>query len=235
MPVPTPGTAALLVGVPLRPSSIKAELTTPTGAAILTTVVQEWTDAPALTIERIGHGAGTKDFLEQPNILRVFVGEAHGVPAHGLPPVGLQADSVWLLETNLDDVPGEVIGYCFERLLAAGALDVFTTPIQMKKQRPGVTLSVLVPADKVSAIEEILFHETGTLGIRRQPVERHKLHREECVVETPWGPVHGKLGWREGELPSFSPEYEDCARIARAEKVALREVYAAVSRAYRAR
>jgi pyridinium-3,5-bisthiocarboxylic acid mononucleotide nickel chelatase len=235
MPVPTPGTAALLVGVPLRPSIIKAELTTPTGAAILTTVVQEWTDAPALTIQRIGHGAGTKDFLEQPNILRVFVGQSAGAPsAHG-PPVGLQADVVWLLETNLDDVPGEVIGYCFERLLAAGALDVFTTPIQMKKQRPALMLSVLAPVDKLTAVEDILFQETGTLGIRRQRVERHKLYREECVVETPWGPVRGKLGWREGEPPRFSPEYEDCARIAREQKVALREVYAAANLAYRSR
>ena len=114
MPIPTPGTAALLKGVPLRPSTIQAELTTPTGAAILTTVVQEWTDALVLTVERSGCGAGTKDFAEQPNILRVFVGESQSLSA-----LGLETDTIWVLETNLDDVPGEIIGWCFERLFAA--------------------------------------------------------------------------------------------------------------------
>jgi len=230
MPIPAPGTAALLKGVPLRPSAIKAELTTPTGAAILTTVVQEWTDAPALTIERIGHGAGTKDFLEQPNLLRVFVGTARDVSA-----AGLEADTVWVVETNLDDVPGEIVGYCCERLFAAGALDVYTLPIQMKKQRPGVLLSAIVTAEALAAVEDVLFQETGTLGIRRHQVQRHKCHREACTVETPWGPVRGKLSWRDGQPPRFSPEYDDCARLARAHGRPLREVTEAAERAYRTR
>jgi uncharacterized protein (TIGR00299 family) protein len=227
MPTPTPGTAALLKGVPLAATSIKGELTTPTGAAILATVVQEWTEAPGLTIERIGHGAGQRELLEQPNLLRVFVGEAAEVAGPE------ERDTAWVLETNLDDVPGEVVGYVFERLFAAGALDVFTTPIQMKKNRPGVLLSVLAPPEKREALEEILFRETGTLGVRRHLVERAKLRREAVTVETPWGPVKGKRGWREGGLTVFSPEYEDCARVARAHNVPLREVYRAVQEAFR--
>src|SRR5262249_30841589 len=123
MPIPAPGTAELLKGVPLAPSAIKAELTTPTGAAILTTIVQEWIESPVMTIERIGYGAGRREFVEQPNVLRLFVGTASGRPE---PPV--ERDEVWLLETNLDDLPSEIIGYCFELLFAAGALDVFSTP-----------------------------------------------------------------------------------------------------------
>ncbi len=228
MPVPAPATAELLKGVPLRPTPIKSELTTPTGAAILTTVVSEWTDTPALTIERIGCGAGTKDFLEQPNVLRVFFGDAHGVPS-----VGLQQDVVWVVETNLDDVPGEVIGYCFERLFAAGALDVFTTPIQMKKNRPGVLVSVIAPDGALAAIEEILFRETHTFGIRRYQVQRHKLQREATSVETPWGPVQGKLGWLDGNGPVFTPEYDDCARVARERGVALADVFRAAQQSYK--
>jgi pyridinium-3,5-bisthiocarboxylic acid mononucleotide nickel chelatase len=224
MPIPAPGTAALLKGVPLAHSTIKSELTTPTGAAILTTVVQEWTETPALTIERIGHGAGGKEFLEQPNLLRVFVGEAAANPGEG--------DQVWMLETNLDDVPAEVIGYCVERLFAAGALDVYCTPIQMKKNRPGVLLSVLAPGEKASALETVLFRETATFGVRRYPVTRSKLKREGHTVPTAWGPVRGKRGWRDGEAAVFTPEYEDCARVAREEGLPLREVYAAVRRAF---
>jgi uncharacterized protein (TIGR00299 family) protein len=227
MPIPAPGTAALLKGVPLASSSIKAELTTPTGAAILTTVVQEWTEEPVMTIERIGHGAGRRELVDQPNLLRIFVGTA---PARPL--AGVQGDRVWTLETNLDDVPAEVVGHCYDLLLAAGALDVYSTPIFMKKNRPGVLLSVLAPEEVLPALEEILFRETTTLGIRRYPVQRHKLHRRACMVHTPWGPVQGKLGWLEGRPPVFSPEYESCAEIARRHGIALREVYERARRAY---
>src|SRR5438270_8415635 len=223
MPVPAPGTAQLLKGVPLAPSSIQAELTTPTGAAILTTVVQEWLEQPVMTVERIGHGAGSRDLDEQPNLLRLFVGTAATTAA---------GDRVWMLETNLDDLPAEVVGYCYDLLLAAGALDVFTTPIFMKKNRPGVLLSVLAPEANLPALEDVLFRETTTFGIRRYPVTRHKLQRRACLVETPWGAVQGKLGWQNGRAPVFSPEYEDCARIARQHGVALREVYLQAQRAF---
>lgn len=230
-PVPAPGTANLLKGVPLAPSTIQAELTTPTGAAILTTVVQEWIEQPVMTIERIGHGAGQRDFLEQPNLLRVFVGE---VPVSSVQPHLIDPslfDRVWMLETNLDDVPAEVIGYCFDQLFSAGALDVFSTPIQMKKNRPGVLLSVLAPESALPTLEEILFRETETFGIRRYLVERSKLQREQVTIETPWGPIRGKRGWREG-INVFTPEYEDCARVARQHGLALREVYSVVRRNY---
>jgi uncharacterized protein (TIGR00299 family) protein len=226
MPIPAPGTAELLRGVPLAPSTIRAELTTPTGAAILAAVVQEWCETPVMTVERIGHGAGQRDFLEQPNLLRVFVGESADRPNLG------EGDRVWVVETNLDDVPAEVIGYTFDQLFAAGALDVFATPIQMKKNRPGVLLSVIAPVAALPVLEAILFRETETFGIRRYPVERHKLQRQAVTVTTAWGPIQGKRGWREGGPVVFTPEYEDCARIARQHGIALRDVYSAVRRAH---
>jgi pyridinium-3,5-bisthiocarboxylic acid mononucleotide nickel chelatase len=226
MPIPAPGTAALLKGVPLASSTLKAELTTPTGAAILTTVVQEWIESPAMTVERIGQGAGRREFVEQPNLLRLFVGTAND----GANPA--ERDVVWMLETNLDDVPAEVIGYCFDQLFAAGALDVFSTPMQMKKNRPGVLLSVLAAEAMLPVLEAILFRETGTLGIRRYPVQRHKMQREAVTVPTKWGPVQGKRGWREGGQSVFTPEYEDCARVARLHGIALREVYAEVKKTF---
>lgn len=224
MPIPAPGTAELLKGVPLAPSPIKAELTTPTGAAILTTVVREWVDQPVMTVERVGHGAGRRDLEEQPNLLRLFVGTATA-PA--------QSDKVWVLETNLDDLPAEVIGYCYDLLLAAGALDVYSTPIFMKKNRPAVLLSVLAPESAVASVEEILFRETTTLGVRRYQVSRRKLNRRACSVSTTWGELQGKLGWLAGRPPVFSPEYEDCARVARENQVPLREVYLTAQEAYR--
>jgi pyridinium-3,5-bisthiocarboxylic acid mononucleotide nickel chelatase len=227
MPVPAPATARLLTGVPLAPTTIKTELTTPTGAAILTTLVTEWTDAPAMTVHRLGHGAGKKEFLEQPNVLRLYIGEASRERERPE-----EADQIWVLETNLDDLPAEVIGYCYDLLLSAGALDVFSTPIFMKKNRPGALLSVLATEDALPALEEILFRETATFGIRRYPVRRHKLQRAPCTVETRWGPVRGKLGWLEGRPALFTPEYEDCARIAKQNGIALRTVFEEASRAY---
>jgi uncharacterized protein (TIGR00299 family) protein len=226
MPVPTPGTAELLKGVPLAPSSVTGELTTPTGAAILTAVVSEYTASPAMIIERIGHGAGSKDFFEQPNILRLWVGTT--VAKDEGRRTKDEADSVVVLETNLDDCPAEVVGYCFEQLLAAGALDVFAVPIQMKKSRPGVLLSVIAEPAAVADLEAILFRETGTFGVRRTTAQRSKLQREAVTVETPWGPVAAKRGTRADGFEIVTPEYEDCARMARERGVPLRDVYAAV-------
>jgi uncharacterized protein (DUF111 family) len=218
----------LLKGVPLAPSAVKGELTTPTGAAILTTVVGEYTDAPALTVDAVGHGAGTKDFFEQPNILRLFVGEATAHERSSVGVEGLETDTVWILETNLDDVPAEVMGYCVEALFAAGALDVFSVPIQMKKNRPGVLLSVIAEADTVPTLEAILFRETGTFGVRRHRAERSKLRREVVTVRTQWGDVKAKRGWRADGFEILTPEYEDCVRVARQHQVPLRVVYDAV-------
>src|SRR5262245_57861434 len=208
MPVPAPATAKLLQGMPLAKAPVEAELVTPTGAAILATVVNEFTEQPAMTIGRIGHGAGKKDFWEHPNILRVFVGIANPVP----PPN--EQDTVTVLETNLDDTSPEVIGFCFDRLFAAGALDVYTVPIHMKKNRPGVLLSVIAPAEACAAIESILFRETGTFGVRKHTAHRSKLNRELVMIATQWGEIKAKRGWREG-MTIVTPEYEDCARVAR--------------------
>ena len=228
MPIPAPATAALLKGVPLAASTIKAELTTPTGEAILTTLVKRWIESPVMKIEHIGYGAGTKDFAEQPNVLRLFVGTSAATTANN----SYEQDQVWLLETNLDDVPGEVIGYCFEQLLAGGAAHVFTTPIQMKKHRPGVLLSVLVDDNHLARIEDILFRETATFGIRKTRLERRKLYRQTHQVSTPWGPIEGKLGWKQGEKPCFTPEYEACAAMARQKELSLLTIYRAAIKSY---
>ncbi len=220
MPIPAPATAELLKGVPLAKSNIKFELTTPTGAAILTSIASDYTDTPAMTIETIGTGCGSKDFLEHPNILRLFLGTAKD-----------RTDEVVVLETNLDDCPGEIIAYACECLFAAGALDVFTMPIQMKKGRPGVLLSVIARAESVAACEEILFRETATFGIRKSVMTRSVLEREIIEVDTPWGKVKAKRGWRNG-VEVISPEYEDCARLAREHAISLREIYLAASQAH---
>jgi uncharacterized protein (TIGR00299 family) protein len=224
MPLPAPGTAELLKGVPLAESTADMEQTTPTGAAILTTVAERFGPLPALTIETIGLGAGSRDLPGQANILRLFVGRM------AAPPGG--EDRVLVLETNLDDVPGEAVGHATSQLLAAGALDAFLTPIQMKKNRPGVMITVLCDESLRSEMEEILFRETTTLGIRCYSAGRHKLKRKAVIVETPLGAVRGKVGWIDGRPPRFSPEYDDCARVAADRHVALREVYEAAHVAF---
>jgi len=225
MPIPTPATALLLKGVPLAKSAVKGELTTPTGAAILTTVVQEFLDGPAMTIDRIGIGAGTKDFIEQPNILRLLVGTSADAGT---------SDEVVVLETNLDDVAGEIVGYTLERLMTAGALDAFTLPIQMKKQRPGVLLTVICDLVNVAEVEAILFRETGTLGIRRSTSRRTKLPREAATAATAWGDIAVKVATLPDGTKFHTPEYEACAEVARAHGIPLRQIYAAVTAALRA-
>jgi len=221
--VPAPATAELLQGVPLAPSSVQAELTTPTGAAIVTTVAESFGGLPAMRIERIGYGAGTRDLESQANLLRLIVGQTDEQ---------VESDQVWILETNLDDVSGEVIGHTTALLMDAGALDVYTTAIQMKKNRPAVMVSVICRADDVSQLEAILFRETTTLGVRRWPASRHTLPREACQVETPWGPIAGKLATGPGGKVRFSPEYDACRRIAVEHRVPLADVYDAARLAY---
>jgi hypothetical protein len=223
MPLPAPATAELLKGVPLAESTAEMEQTTPTGAAILATVAESFGPLPAMTVEAIGLGAGTRDLPDLGNILRLFIGQV-ALPAG--------ADRVWVLESNLDDLPGEVVGYATTKLLEAGALDAFVTPILMKKNRPGVIVSVLCDEGKIPAMEEVLFRETTTLGVRRYPVSRHKLKRQATSVETAFGPIKGKLGWLADRPPTFSPEYDDCARVAAGRGVPLREVYQAAHDAY---
>lgn len=223
--VPAPATAELLSGIPLAASDIECELTTPTGAAIVATLVDEFGPLPSMKIERIGYGAGTKELQEQANVLRLIVGESVTAPP---------SDEIWILETNLDDVPGEVIGHTVGALFERGALDVYTSAIQMKKNRPGVKLTILCEQTQIALLEAIVFRETGTLGIRRWPASRHKLERRPHQVETPWGIIEGKLANLPGEPPRFTPEYEACRRIAEARGIPLSEVDQAARRAFNA-
>ena len=222
--IPAPATAELLRGIPLAACDVEAELTTPTGAAIVATLASGFGPVPAMTIEAIGYGAGQRDLPRQANILRLLVGEATDAVR--------TSDAVWVLETNLDDASGELIGHCIAQLWDAGALDVYTTAIQMKKNRPGVKLSVLCRLEKIAAMEAIVFRETGTLGIRRWSAARHVLPREIRQVATAWGPVEGKLGRLDDGSLHFAPEYESCRRIAAERHVSLREVYAAAQQAF---
>ena len=226
LPVPTPAVVRLLTGIPLAPCTIQAELTTPTGAAIVATMATQFVAQPTMTIESVGYGAGQRELAEQPNLLRVFLGKTAEGP---LDAAGV--DFVWQVETNIDDLSPEVLGYCCERLFSAGALDVWTTAIQMKKSRPGTLLTVLCSDEVLAAVESTIFRETGTFGVRKQRLERSKLERCPAKVETPWGPVTGKVGTRNG-MRVCTPEYEDCARVAREHGVPLRTVYEAVAGAF---
>lgn len=221
MPIPTPGTTALLEGAPVANINIAKELTTPTGAAILTALVTEWMESPQMTIQKVGCGAGTMDLQTQPNILRLFLGNINDKNSQ---------DTVWILETNLDDISAEHVAFCTESLMQAGALDVYSAPITMKKGRPGVILSVICVAEMIDALQLIVFRETATMGIRKYQVDRTKLQRESVVVQTKYGPLAAKKGWIENKLNVITPEYEDCARVARNLNIPLREVYAEVIR-----
>jgi uncharacterized protein (TIGR00299 family) protein len=213
IPLPAPATIALLEGVPVRGTEIEAELVTPTGALILTSICKSFGPIPAMTLSGLGYGAGGRD-LSIPNLLRFLVGER-----------GDGTESLVLLETNLDDNSAEINGYAMEKLFAAGALDVFFTPIQMKKNRPATLLSVLCRPPEVETLETILFQETATLGVRRQPIERRCLARSIETVDTPFGPIRVKVACLPDGTTKRAPEYEDCKQAAAAHQVPLRTVY----------
>lgn len=218
--IPAPATIELLKGAPIAPSEVERELTTPTGAAVLATVVNDYGALPAMTVEHIGYGAGQADLSTQPNVLRVLIGQG-AAPGDDL----LEQDVVWVLETNLDNLTGEIIGHACQRLLDEGALDVYTTAIQMKKGRPGTLISVLAAPSDADRLERTLFRETHTLGVRRRLMARHKLPRQPLEVETPWGAVEGKLAFVPGESFAFNPEYEQCKKLARDNRIPLKDVY----------
>jgi uncharacterized protein (TIGR00299 family) protein len=224
--VPAPATAELLTGIPIAECSIPKEMTTPTGAAILAALADSFGPFPSMVIEQSGFGAGQRDLEEQPNILRLLIGETDDA---GYRPA---APAIWVLETNLDDMPGEQIAYCTERLWEAGVLDVYTTAIQMKKNRPAVKLTVLCTADRVSQAEEVLLRETTTLGIRRWRAERTVLDRIPHTVDTPLGSVAGKIGRLQDGSLRFAPEYESCRQVAQEKSVPLWEVFETVRRAF---
>lgn len=228
--VPAPATAELLRGVPLLPCDVQMEMTTPTGAALITTFAREFGPLPAMEIQCIGYGAGSRDIPHRPNVLRLFVGEL--ACAKATSPSVLR-DRIWVVQTNYDDLSAEVLGYTLEKLWELGVLDLFTTPIQMKKNRPGVQLTVLCNEELVPAVESLLFRETTTLGVRFWPVERHVLPRQVASVQTRWGEIRGKVRVLPDGVQEFSPEFEACREIARRHQVPLREVYEAAEEAFR--
>ena len=223
-PVPPPATAHLVAGVPVFGAG-DGELLTPTGALLVTSYASSYGPLPPLRIEKTGHGAGTRDTQGRPNVLRLIVGEE--AQAAG-------TERVLVIETEVDDTTPQLLGPLIDGLLAAGALDAFYTAVQMKKGRPGVLVSVIAPPDRREAIEELLFRETKTLGVRRQEWERTALERESASVATAYGSVRIKIGRRGGVVYNAWPEFEDCQRLAAEKRVAVKEVLAAALAAWRA-
>lgn len=217
LPVPAPATALLLKGVPLAACDEPGELTTPTGAAILTTLAAEFGPPPAMTIASVGYGAGTREGRTRPNVLRLLVGDAETAG-------GADGERIVVLEAQVDDSTGQAVAYAAESLLAAGALDVFVVPILMKKGRPGQLLAVLSRPDDTPRLEELIFRETTTFGVRRHDCLRSTLAREQRTVATKFGEIRVKLGRRGDRVLQAWPEYEDCAAAARRANVSLREV-----------
>jgi uncharacterized protein (TIGR00299 family) protein len=221
-PVPAPATAALVRGVPVY-SEGDRELLTPTGALLLTEYVGHYGPLPPMRPGAVGHGAGGHDTPGRPNVLRLIVGEEEGAAASG---------RVFVVETEVDDATGQLLGVVSEHLFAAGALDCFLTPIQMKKGRPGTLITVLVEPAQREAAEEILFRETTTLGVRRTEWERTILDRRWVSVPTPYGEIRVKVGERGGKVYNVQPEFEDCRGAAERTGAALKEVWAAALASY---
>ena len=216
LPVPGPATAELLKGAPTYARGQDGELTTPTGAALLASLAENFGPLPYLCVERIGYGAGTKDLPQAPNLLRVFIGEDS---------MRGDADMITVLEANIDDMNPEWFEFAQEQLFAKGALDVFYTPIFMKKNRPATKLTVLGESNKLDLIVATLFRETSTFGVRTYEVRRQKLRRCLQMVETPYGSIAVKIGEWQGQVVQISPEYESCCQAARRCAVPLKEVY----------
>jgi len=217
LPVPAPATLEILKGIPIYSSSLNEELVTPTGAAILTSFAAGFGDIPEMRIESLGYGVGDKVFEEIPNVLRIILGEGEG-PCEG--------DRVWVVETDIDDMSPEIYGYLMEKLPEAGALDMTFTPIQMKKNRPGITIKVLCHEPEVNVVIDTLFRESTSIGVRLYPVHRAKLSRRIEKVETKYGTVRLKVSTdHRGRIINMMPEYEDCRRIAKTMGIPLKEVY----------
>ena len=219
-PLPAPATLEILTGVPLRQIEESGELITPTGAALLAEFADSYGPLPEIRIEKIGYGLGTRDSAPRPNVLRAVLGEAAQTP-------DADTDEITQIETNLDDFTPELAGATMERLFAAGALDVFFTPAQMKKNRPGFVLTVLASEEKASELGRIILSETSAFGVRIHRARRMKLRREFREVETPYGPVRIKLGFLGDELVQAAPEFESCREAAAKAGVSVRDVHLA--------
>jgi uncharacterized protein (TIGR00299 family) protein len=229
LPVPAPATLELLKGAPIYASKIQKELVTPTGAAIVKTLVSRFAELPHLTAEQAGYGAGSRDFHDQPNVLRLMIGEA---AAEAVEQKYFQTDTVTVLEANLDDMNPQIVAHVCDRLFDAGALDAFCTPVQMKKGRPGLVLSVLANAAEVDQLARIIFAETTTIGLRTYETKRLVLPRRQLEIETQWGTVRMKVANLNGTIANYAPEFEDCRRLAAAHNVPLKAVMQEAIRLY---
>jgi uncharacterized protein (TIGR00299 family) protein len=222
-PVPAPATALLLKGAPIYSGAQRAELVTPTGALLITGYAGGYGSVPAMRLETIGYGAGSRDLPDTPNVLRVLVGEtASEAPVQ----------AVVAIEADIDDMNPQIFGVLMEQLLAAGALDVFYTAIQMKKNRPGTLLTVIAAPDDRERLTAIIFQESTTIGVRFREMSRECLDRETVSVDTPLGPVRVKVARRRGELLNASPEFEDCVQLANAHGRPVKDVQAMAMRAF---
>ena len=230
MPVPAPATLELLTGAPIYSGDIQKELVTPTGAAIVKVLATSFGPRPRMTTEKIGYGAGSRDFARHPNVLRISIGEAQlgEMQSAGAIPV----EQIAVLEANLDDLNPQIIGYIVEQAFAEGALDVFTTPVQMKKNRPGTLLTILARPEDEARLRTLIFRESSTLGIRTRHEMRHPLPRRHETVTTKWGEVRVKIAGIDGIDSQYAPEYEDCRRIATEHHVALKTVMQEAIRLY---
>jgi len=214
-PIPAPVTAELLKGVPLYSSGIERELTTPTGAAIITAFASSFQPLPGMTLSKIGYGAGGWELSEKPNVLRVFIGEDTAL---------YNTDEVCVIETNIDDMNPQVYEYLMDRLFEAGALDVYITPVVMKKSRPAQMLSVVADARSLNALKELIFRETTTIGVRVKKMSRFVLTRDIKEVHLPYGTVRVKISGSSSGVCNIVPEYEDCKALAMKTGIPLRDV-----------
>ena len=226
-PVPGPATAELLRGVPIYSGAVQKELVTPTGAAIITTVVDSYGPLPPFVVDRIGYGAGTRDVPRHPNVLRAMIGT--------VVESGTGSDRIVVIEAAIDDMSPEALGYFIEKALADGAIDVYVTPVQMKKNRPGVALTVLVEPVDLDRISRLVFRETTTIGLRHREVSRRVLDRVLVQVETSVGPIHVKVASLDGEVVNAAPEYHDCHEAAQRTGLPLRAIQAMAAAAYAGR
>jgi len=227
LPVPAPATAELLRGAPTYSSGIERELVTPTGAAIATTLATRYAEIPEMTLRAVGYGAGSADLKEKANVMRLLIGDKE------ISEPGEHWDApISVIETNLDDLSPQIYGYFVDRALAAGALEVFSTSVLMKKNRPGQLLTLLCEQANLSRLMDLIFRETTTIGVRTYEVRRKTLDRELIPVATPFGEVRVKVSRLNGTVLTAMPEYEDCQRIAAARGIPLKEVIAAASFEY---
>jgi uncharacterized protein (TIGR00299 family) protein len=224
LPVPAPATAELLRGAPTYSSGVQRELVTPTGAAIATTLATRFSEIPRMTLRTIGYGAGSADLKEKANVMRLLIGgrEVSEPGEHWDAPISV-------IETNLDDMSPQIYGYFVDRALAAGALDVFSTSVLMKKNRPGQLVTLLCEHANLSRLMDLIFRETTTIGVRTYEVRRKTLDRELIPVATPFGEVRLKVSRMNGTVLNATPEYEDCQHIAAARNIPLKEVIAAAT------